>query len=316
MRFIDIVNTLQMECDVAGLPLVDVTPAVAGTTGDFARLINWVNVAWNDIQTAHNDWGWMRKTMTVNTLGDTSPLYSLAQCGISGNFGSWQRETFRNYVNPVVAISIASPGVVTLQSHGLSVGQTVTFFTTDTLPTGLTAGVAYFVQSVIDADNFTVSATSGGAAINTTGTQAGIQTITSNNTTCFIGFLTEVFMEYMDYDEWRNGYLYGALRTSVSRPLVITIGPDKSIGCGPIADLGYTIVGDYFSGPSPLVLATDIPALPSQFHYAIVYKAMMYYGLFMGASEVLSRGEEEFGKMMKRLTATRLPECLMNGSMA
>jgi hypothetical protein len=123
-------------------------------------------------------------------------------------------------------------------------------------------------------------------------------------------------MEYMDYDEWRNGYLYGALRTSVSRPLVITINTFKSIGCGPISDYGYTVVGDYFAGPTPLVLAADVPALPPQFHYAIVYKAMMYYGSFMGAPEVFERGQEEFGKMMKRLTATRLPECQMNGSMA
>lgn len=317
MNFLECLNTAQMECDIAGAPATDVISSVIGTTGDLARLANWVNVAWNDIQIAHTDWGWMRKTATFPTIGVSNPLYTLSQIGITGEFGAWQRETFRNYVNPAVVVSIGTPAIVTLQNHGLNAGDQINFFTTGTLPTGLFLNTTYYVKTILDANNFTFSATSGGAEINTSGSaDPGITTITSNNMTSFVGFLTEVFMEYMDYDEWRNGYLYGALRTSVSRPLVVTIDPSKSIGCGPISDKGYTIVGDYFAGPTPLVNATDIPSLPLQYHYAIVYKVMMYYGAFIGAPEVYNRGEEEFGKMMKRLDSNRLPDCLLNGAIA
>lgn len=80
-----------------------------------------------------------------------------------------------------VTITIASPGVVTWTNHGLQVGSTVVFTTTGALPTGLVAGTRYFVISAgFTVDAFQVSATEGGAAINTSGTQSGVHTGTSN----------------------------------------------------------------------------------------------------------------------------------------
>lgn len=71
-----------------------------------------------------------------------------------------------------VTISIASPGVVTWNTHGFSGGEEISFTTTGALPTGLTAGTRYFVKYV-DGNTFNVSATSGGSNINTSGTQSG-----------------------------------------------------------------------------------------------------------------------------------------------
>jgi len=47
----------------------------------------------------------------------------------------------------IVTITIASPGVITWSSHGLSKGQPVQFSTTGALPTGITAGTTYYVSS-------------------------------------------------------------------------------------------------------------------------------------------------------------------------
>ena len=69
-----------------------------------------------------------------------------------------------------VTISNASPAVVTYTAHGLAAGDTVTFSVTSggSLPTGLTAGTTYYVIAAgLGANVFEVSATSGGAAINT-----------------------------------------------------------------------------------------------------------------------------------------------------
>ena len=77
-----------------------------------------------------------------------------------------------------VTISHASPGVVSLTAHGFSAGDPVVFRTTGTLPTGLTAGTKYFVKTVLSADTFTVSATSGGSAINTTSDGSGTHSVT------------------------------------------------------------------------------------------------------------------------------------------
>lgn len=75
-------------------------------------------------------------------------------------------------------ITIASPGVVTAVAHGLSVGSIVQFTTTGALPTGLVVGTTYYVIAAgFVVDNFQLSATSGGAAINTTGAQSGVHTL-------------------------------------------------------------------------------------------------------------------------------------------
>ncbi len=75
----------------------------------------------------------------------------------------------------VVTITIATPGVVTWTAHGLAAGQAVTFSTTGALPTGMTAGVTYYVLSPT-VNTFQLAATPGGSAIATSGTQSGTHT--------------------------------------------------------------------------------------------------------------------------------------------
>jgi hypothetical protein len=74
-----------------------------------------------------------------------------------------------------VTITIASPGVVTWTAHGFIANTPIVFNTTGALPTGLAAGTTYFVRNVAT-NTFEVSATSGGASINTTGSQSGVHT--------------------------------------------------------------------------------------------------------------------------------------------
>ena len=77
-----------------------------------------------------------------------------------------------------VTISIASPGVVTLATHGWQIGQAIKFFTTGALPTGITAGTTYYIATPgFAAGVFQISATRGGASINTTGTQSGVHSV-------------------------------------------------------------------------------------------------------------------------------------------
>jgi hypothetical protein len=72
------------------------------------------------------------------------------------------------------SLSIASPCVVNQRGHGFIVGDAVVITSTGALPTGLTAGNVYYVIAAgFTADSFQISATSGGSAINTSGTQTG-----------------------------------------------------------------------------------------------------------------------------------------------
>lgn len=77
-----------------------------------------------------------------------------------------------NGSHATVTMTIASPCVVTDTAHGLSANAPVVFLTTGAMPTGLTAGTWYYVLSPTT-NAYNVSATPGGAAINTSGSQSG-----------------------------------------------------------------------------------------------------------------------------------------------
>jgi len=74
-----------------------------------------------------------------------------------------------------VTMTIATPCVVT-SAVAFSDGTPITLSTTGWLPTGLVPGVTYYTK-YISTYTFNLAATSGGASINTTGTQSGTQRI-------------------------------------------------------------------------------------------------------------------------------------------
>jgi hypothetical protein len=98
--------------------------------------------------------------------------------GGGGGDAAWTLvdQTGAAIVSSTVTITIASPGVVSLTAHGFAADQAVRFSTTGALPTGLTAGTVYYVRNPA-ANTFEVSATVGGASINTTGSQSGTHTV-------------------------------------------------------------------------------------------------------------------------------------------
>ena len=54
-------------------------------------------------------------------------------------------------------------------------------------------------------------------------------------------FVDEQLLNYMDYQQFRNLYQYGTMRTTYSRPVVVAIEPDKGIAFGPIPDRFITL---------------------------------------------------------------------------
>lgn len=76
----------------------------------------------------------------------------------------------RNY--EVFSVTIAAPGVLTKNNHGLVTNDRVTLITSSALPTGLSADTFYYVIYITD-HTFELSATRDGSAITTTGSQSG-----------------------------------------------------------------------------------------------------------------------------------------------
>lgn len=129
------------------------------------------------------------------------------------------------------------------------------------------------------------------------------------------GIANETFMSVVDYDTWRNTYLMGANRSTYTRPWVVARAPDNTLVCGPIPSAGYTLVGDYYRRPIEMTTAGEVPVLPEQFHMAIVYKAMMYYGASEAAPEIYDDGREEYVKIMRQIAATQLQRTTLGSAL-
>lgn len=137
---------------------------------------------------------------------------------------------------------------------------------------------------------------------------------------CFptaVGFQGEMFLDDIPFDHWRNSYMFGAMRSVKTRPVVIAVGPDQSLNLGPPPNGLYTITGDYFVAPTSMAADTDIPAgLPTRFHMLCVYLAMVKYAGYESAPEVSQRGATESARMMAHLMALRAPRLHFAGALA
>jgi len=113
------------------------------------------------------DWTWGSCTQGI-TQTTITPAIATVQAGVSGN------------TSGTSIVSIATPAVVSWTGHGLPVGQPFVFSTTGALPTGITAGALYYVIAAgYTANSFEFSATKNGNAVNTSGSQSGTQTVTT-----------------------------------------------------------------------------------------------------------------------------------------
>ena len=99
-------------------------------------------------------------------------------------------------------VTSATPAVFSFTGHGLIAGDAVHFTTTGALYTGLTVGTIYYVIAAgLTADAFEVSATHGGTAVNTSGSQSGTHTLYKDlwtPTTTYKGL-------YYGYTNWNAG---------------------------------------------------------------------------------------------------------------
>jgi hypothetical protein len=106
-----------------------------------------------------------------------TPSYGLFCNGATVSSATYAALFAKSVKTSVVTMTIATPGVLTWEGHPLYVNAPVKFTTTGALPTGIVAGTTYYVIAAgLAADSFRISATIGGAAINTTGVQSGVHT--------------------------------------------------------------------------------------------------------------------------------------------
>lgn len=89
MNLLQLVNQTRVECGVTGPALT----TVQNLSGENARMLAWVQQAWNDIQTSKDDWLFLREPFNFNTVTQQAQ-YTAAQAGLT-DFGNWKRDSFR-----------------------------------------------------------------------------------------------------------------------------------------------------------------------------------------------------------------------------
>lgn len=127
----------------------------------------------------------------------------------------------------------------------------------------------------------------------------------------------ELPMSFVEYDNFRDVYQIGALRTSEVQPSVFTITPTLSIGIQtPLT--GYTITGDYMRTTEHFELSdSDVPlGLPSEGIMALVYRTQMYYAAEENDPTMYNEAEKEYDKVINRLSRTHSPEIRGPGALA
>lgn len=141
----------------------------------------------------------------------------------------------------------------------------------------------------------------------------------TDSLTCYltsVGVADEQRLHYLTWPEFKatNGYGYGYVQTN--RPVAFSIRPDRSIIFDSYLDQDYTIRGEYWGTPETLSLDADLPALPEQYHMAIVWRAVMAYAQYEEAGVLLQLAEKEFNRYYGSMTRTELPEVVAGGAMA
>ena len=223
--FLELATRLRQDCGVSGT-----NTSVVGATGEWKRLCDWVATAWMEIQEKHNDWQWMRKDVTFNTIANQQ-AYAPASAPISlTDFAEWKMDSFRLYL-----------------------------------------------------------------------TSSGV-----NN---------ETYLIPEEYTSFRDSYMFGARRNTYARPISITQAPNKSLLFGLTPNDIYTVVGEYYKTPVLLTADADIPDMPTRYHMMIVYKAMVSYGLFESAQEVIERGNAGYRELLYSLEQDQLPMITTTGAM-
>jgi len=122
------------------------------------------------------------------------------------------------------------------------------------------------------------------------------------------GVGTEIFLANCNYTTFRDYYLFGSRQSLTTSPVTVSVMPDKSLILGPIPDDIYTVRGEYYKVPQTLASDTDVPDMPARFHWAIIHKALMKYGSYEAAMEVIQEQSGLYSAMFSRLEAEQAPQ--------
>ncbi len=133
---------------------------------------------------------------------------------------------------------------------------------------------------------------------------------------CYLNLDDEQFLPHVDWEVFRDTYKMGSNRSRAGRPTCFSIKPNNAISFDCVPDGIYTITGEYYSYPKNIASQNDSPVFPEQYHMAIVYRAMMFFGTYAAEPDKYSVGQDEYQRMLRRMASTLLPRITFSEPLA
>ena len=125
----------------------------------------------------------------------------------------------------------------------------------------------------------------------------------------------EMWLNYYPWDTFRDAFMFGSNRSTPGKPTEFSVRPNKAVELWPIPALIYSITGEYYKRPQVMSANADEPLFPREFHMAIVWKALMYYGTYENAPEAYTTGQNNYDRILRKLEVDQLPSICMTGTM-
>lgn len=91
-------------------------------------------------------------------------------------------------------------------------------------------------------------------------------------------------------------------------PSRVVVLPNNNLRFDPIPDTTYNVTADYIRSPVPLVNNDDVSPIPARFHSNVILgRAMVLYGNFENAAEMVQQGQDLFEGYIGQLESSQLP---------
>lgn len=315
--YIDLVNFALRESG-STLDQLTTSPDTWTSPSDllYTKFKQWVKQAWVDIQTERRDWEYMQSS-AVLSLRPAMEVYGAT--GATNNVSDYTSITMNlhNRANDAVltTVSMATPVTGTLAAGTAEATLTIASFDTDFLiepgdrlsnDDGTT--VCYFKKW----STFGFSQT-GAAGLDGVSDVAEIKVdsvaLSDRQYASGQSFSSATYdkLEFVPYNKWLR---YGYDRpVQVGTPVKFTTAPDGNLAFYPPMDDRYHLFFEYTKTPQEFSAATDTPTgLPSRFHDAIAWRALLYYGQFDGINRIAQIAADRYNKMGYEMIRDLLPE--------
>ena len=120
-------------------------------------------------------------------------------------------------------------------------------------------------------------------------------------------------LTYCPWVEFRQSYPLALI--AAGTPGIWTIRPDLAfaVDSKPTANTTYTV--ERYKNPVAMTADADTPAIPTEHHMAIVYKALLLYANFEEAGITRATAEEEYSRHLNAMQRLLLPDLIEAGAL-